>query len=38
VQHKHRRCGQCGHRFEPKRKTAVYCSTKCRVAANRARH
>ena len=28
-------CGQCGAVFTPKRSTARYCSTRCRVAAHR---
>ena len=28
-------CQQCGKKFEAKRKTAQYCSTKCRVEASR---
>jgi len=32
-----RTCGHCGGEFKPKRTTARYCSTKCRVYAARAR-
>jgi len=31
------RCGHCGERFQAKRQDARYCSTRCRVAAHRAR-
>lgn len=30
-------CSRCGKTFEAKRKTAQYCSVKCRTAATRAR-
>ncbi len=30
-------CEVCGESFQPKRKTARYCSTRCRVAHHRAR-
>jgi hypothetical protein len=30
-------CVRCGDRFVPVRSTAEYCSTRCRVAAHRAR-
>jgi hypothetical protein len=30
-------CDHCGAHFMPKRTTARYCSTRCRVAAHRAR-
>jgi hypothetical protein len=30
-------CAVCGVEFVPRRKTARYCSTRCRVAAHRAR-
>lgn len=30
-------CATCGDEFTPKRKTARFCSTKCRVAAHRAK-
>ena len=30
-------CAHCGKRIKPKRSTARYCSTRCRVAANRAK-
>ena len=29
-------CAHCGNRFVPKRSTATFCSTKCRVANHRA--
>ena len=29
------KCAQCGNEFEPKRATAKFCSTVCRVKANR---
>ncbi len=30
-----KKCAQCGERFEAKRSTALFCSTKCRVYYNR---
>ncbi len=33
-----RLCAQCADAFEPARSDARYCSTRCRVAAHRARH
>ena len=30
-------CGHCGQQFTPKRSTALFCSAKCRVSANRAK-
>jgi len=35
VIHKAKRCAQCKAEFQPKRSTAVFCSTKCRVANHR---
>ena len=35
-QHPLQSCAHCGTSFEPKRSTARYCSTRCRVAAHRA--
>jgi hypothetical protein len=35
VTHKKRRCENCRKWFQPKRSTAKYCSTKCRVYAKR---
>jgi hypothetical protein len=32
------RCAHCGEGFFPKRTTARYCSTRCRVAAHRSKH
>jgi hypothetical protein len=32
-----RECGQCGKTFAPAHSHARYCSTKCRVAAHRAK-
>jgi hypothetical protein len=32
-----RTCAQCGETFAPKRSDARFCSTRCRVAAHRAR-
>jgi hypothetical protein len=37
VPHDPRPCGHCGETFQPERTTARYCSTRCRVAANRAK-
>lgn len=31
-----KRCAYCGKRFEAKTRKAKFCSTRCRVAANRA--
>jgi hypothetical protein len=33
----HATCAHCGANFEAKRTTARYCSTRCRVAAHRAK-
>ena len=32
-----RPCGHCAQEFRPKRFDALYCSTRCRVAAHRAK-
>jgi hypothetical protein len=37
VPHDDRSCPQCGSIFTPERSTAHYCSTRCRVAAHRAK-